>query len=49
MNIINNNSSGGIGFAGLLTICKRKPETRTKTLSWAEMNSKNIYPNKIER
>ena len=32
-----------------VSICKRKPETRTKTLSWAEMNSKNIYPNKIER
>lgn len=32
-----------------IIIYKRKPETRTKTLSWAEMNSKNIYPNKIER
>lgn len=32
-----------------IIIYKRKPETRTKKLSWSEITNENVCPNKIER
>ena len=45
-------------FSKEVSIYKKKPETenktnvnrlKKKTLSWAELNNENVYPNKIER